>query len=107
MCVQKACVGAWCTKLECVYISMVYVHHPLFTSGPSQTGSGTGADNGGDDVNLSQNVYGELVILIAHIINDVLLYSQLLALNHNNNTHKLWKVIQLPRLCCRCSCKIV
>ena len=58
MCVYSESLCGWFSVL--VYISMVYVH-PLLTSGPSQTGSG--ADSGGNDVILSQNVYGELAIL--------------------------------------------
>ena len=53
MCAQKACVVG-------VYISMC-VCGPLLTSGASQSGTGTGTDNGGNDIILSQMVSGKLV----------------------------------------------
>ena len=51
------------------YISTLCVSGPLPTSGASQSGTGTGTDNGGSDVILSQMVYGELVIFISLVRN--------------------------------------
>ena len=51
----------------CIYISTLYVHSPLLTSGASQSGTGTVTDNGGNDVIVSQKVYGELVIIMSFV----------------------------------------
>ena len=55
----------------CIH-STLCVSGPLPTSGASQSGTGTGTDNRGSDVILSQMVYGELVTFTSLVRNQVL-----------------------------------
>ena len=50
-----------------MYVSTLCVCGSLFTSGASQNGTRTATGNSGNDIILSQKVYGELVILMSFV----------------------------------------